>query len=104
MQVCFYFSLILCFCYFDEQKKKTIYFRGRPAHLPTDDSDEEDEEDDEEMDFEGVEDEPSVIVQLSTRVQDGTRCRSGSLDMCIQGKCQVGLLKLCLMDVFFFFK
>lgn len=33
--------------------------------------------------------EPSVIVQLSNRVQDGTRCRIGSLDMCIQGKCQV---------------
>lgn len=31
----------------------------------------------------------SVIVQLSKRVQDGTRCRPGSLDMCIQGKCQV---------------
>lgn len=34
-------------------------------------------------------DEPSVIVQLAARVQDGTRCRMGSLDMCIQGKCQV---------------
>lgn len=34
-------------------------------------------------------DEPSVIVQLANRVQDGTRCRIGSLDMCIQGKCQV---------------
>lgn len=37
----------------------------------------------------GTEEEPSVIVQLSNRVQDGTRCRIGSLDMCIQGKCQV---------------
>lgn len=37
-------------------------------------------------------DEQSVIVQLSARVQDGTRCRSGSLDMCIQGKCQVSFL------------
>ena len=36
--------------------------------------------------------EPSVIVQLSNRVQDGTRCRPGSLDMCIQGKCQVTFL------------
>lgn len=35
------------------------------------------------------EDDPSVVVQLSDRVQDGTRCRPGSLDMCIQGKCQV---------------
>lgn len=41
------------------------------------------------MDMYGTEDEPSVIVQLSNRVQDGTRCRPGSLDMCIQGKCQV---------------
>lgn len=47
-------------------------------------------------DFEGVEDEPSVIVQLSTRVQDGTRCRSGSLDMCIQGKCQVKALSFSI--------
>lgn len=37
----------------------------------------------------GADEEPSVIVQLSGRVQDGTRCRIGSLDMCIQGKCQV---------------
>lgn len=36
-----------------------------------------------------TDEEPSVIVQLSSRVQDGTRCRIGSLDMCIQGKCQV---------------
>lgn len=36
-----------------------------------------------------TDEEPSVIVQLSNRVQDGTRCRIGSLDMCIQGKCQV---------------
>lgn len=40
----------------------------------------------------GGEDEPSVIVQLAARVQDGTRCRTGSLDMCIQGKCQVSLV------------
>lgn len=38
-----------------------------------------------------TDEEPSVIVQLSNRVQDGTRCRMGSLDMCIQGKCQVKL-------------
>lgn len=96
MQVCYFFSI-----YFFVVLIKIHFFfcRGRPAHLPTDDSDEEDEEDDEEIDdFEGVEDEPSVIVQLSTRVQDGTRCRSGSLDMCIQGKCQVGIhFKLCFI-------
>lgn len=88
------FFHILFFLFFVLKKMHFSFLcRGRPAHLPTDDSDEEDEEDDEEMDdFEGVEDEPSVIVQLSTRVQDGTRCRSGSLDMCIQGKCQVGFI------------
>lgn len=33
--------------------------------------------------------EPVVVAQLAKRVQDGTRCRLGSLDICIQGKCQV---------------
>lgn len=33
--------------------------------------------------------EPVVVAQLAKRVQDGTRCRPGSLDICIQGKCQV---------------
>lgn len=55
-------------------------YRGRPAHLA---------DDVEESDTLGLDDEPIVIVQLSSRVQDGTRCRTGSLDMCIQGKCQV---------------
>lgn len=55
-------------------------YRGRPAHL-ADDSD--------DRDSLGLDDEPIVIVQLLNRVQDGTRCRTGSLDMCIQGKCQV---------------
>lgn len=55
-------------------------YRGRPAHLP-DDSD--------DRDSLGLDEEPIVIVQLLNRVQDGTRCRTGSLDMCIQGKCQV---------------
>lgn len=41
-----------------------------------------------------TDEEPSVIVQLSNRVQDGTRCRIGSLDMCIQGRCQVILRQL----------
>lgn len=57
--------------------------RGRPAHLTAPDY----------TDTDGItgpaEEEASVIVQLTNRVQDGTRCRSGSLDMCIQGKCQV---------------
>lgn len=60
--------------------------RGHPAHLVEDISRERSGGNDEESEHY---DEQSVIVQLSARVQDGTRCRSGSLDMCIQGKCQV---------------
>lgn len=30
-----------------------------------------------------------VVVRLADKVQDGTRCRRGSLDMCIDGICQV---------------
>lgn len=66
--------------------------RGHPAHLVEDISRESagggNPEDAEHYD------EQSVIVQLSARVQDGTRCRSGSLDMCIQGKCQVSAIWL----------
>lgn len=74
------------------EKTATIYihyifslssFRGRPEHL-------RDERQSEEQQESTDEEEAIVIVQLSNRVQDGTRCRPGSLDMCIQGKCQVG--------------
>lgn len=34
----------------------------------------------------------TLVVQLAPKVQDGTRCRHGSLDMCISGKCQVSTL------------
>ena len=34
-------------------------------------------------------DEALIVVVLAPKVQDGTRCRHGSLDMCINGKCQV---------------
>lgn len=61
-----------------------FFYRGRPAHLTSSDDSDSDM-------LSGTDDEPSVIVQLSNRVQDGTRCRSGSLDMCIQGKCQVSI-------------
>lgn len=33
---------------------------------------------------------PALVVQLAARVHDGTRCKPGSLDMCIDGICQVG--------------
>lgn len=49
-----------------------------------------------------MEEEPSVIVQLSNRVQDGTRCRIGSLDMCIQGICQVCMSWLFLGELHHF--
>lgn len=49
-----------------------------------------------------TDEDPSVVVQLSDRVQDGTRCRPGSLDMCIQGRCQVNHSKIS--DIFYFYK
>ena len=30
-----------------------------------------------------------LVVQLAARVHDGTRCKPGSLDMCVDGTCQV---------------
>lgn len=41
-----------------------------------------------------IQEEP-IIVQLAPKVQDGTRCRPGSLDMCINGKCQVSAYASC---------
>lgn len=70
-------------------------YRGRPAHLAAsaDDGSPAPPPQSQEVaeSQSGLDDEPIVIVQLSNRVQDGTRCRTGSLDMCIQGKCQVSL-------------
>ncbi|XP_017781634.1 PREDICTED: ADAMTS-like protein 1 isoform X2 [Nicrophorus vespilloides] len=34
------------------------------------------------------EDAVMIVARLAEKVQDGTRCRPGSLDMCIDGKCQ----------------
>nr|XP_021208563.1 protein madd-4 isoform X1 [Bombyx mori] len=34
------------------------------------------------------EDDHIVVAVLAARVSDGTRCRAGSLDMCIDGRCQ----------------
>ncbi|XP_023158560.1 ADAMTS-like protein 1 isoform X2 [Ceratitis capitata] len=70
--------------HYDYVEPCALTCRGRPAHLHLGDSS--------SSEAEGVEDpehyDDHVIVQLSARVQDGTRCRTGSLDMCIQGKCQ----------------
>lgn len=74
MFIFFVFTLRLCICL-------NIY-RGQPATLASDSENIEHQ-------VYGRDEEPSVIVQLTNRVQDGTRCRPGSLDMCIQGKCQV---------------
>lgn len=38
--------------------------------------------------------EPAIIVQLASKVQDGTRCRPGSLDMCVSGKCLVSIISI----------
>lgn len=37
-------------------------------------------------------DQNSNVEMLASTVQDGTRCRPGSLDMCIDGRCQVSKL------------
>ncbi|XP_041632766.1 protein madd-4 isoform X1 [Drosophila kikkawai] len=71
--------------HYDYVEPCALTCRGHPAHLVEDISRETGGGHDEESEHY---DEQSVIVQLSARVQDGTRCRSGSLDMCIQGKCQ----------------
>lgn len=42
---------------------------------------------DNELD-DNTDDEALIVVVLAPKVQDGTRCRHGSLDMCINGKCQ----------------
>ncbi|XP_039952400.1 protein madd-4 isoform X3 [Bactrocera tryoni] len=68
--------------HYDYVEPCALTCRGRPAHLHLGDSaSSEVVEDPEHYD-------DHVIVQLSASVQDGTRCRTGSLDMCIQGKCQ----------------
>ncbi|EDW11993.2 uncharacterized protein Dmoj_GI17443, isoform B [Drosophila mojavensis] len=71
--------------HYDYVEPCALTCRGHPAHLTEDISPESGAANAEESEHY---DEQSVIVQLSARVQDGTRCRSGSLDMCIQGKCQ----------------
>lgn len=68
--------------------------RGRPEHLRNEKHAEENQDESDEDS-----EETSVIVQLTNRVQDGTRCRPGSLDMCIQGKCQVILRNVLLKRV-----
>ncbi|XP_055302398.1 protein madd-4 isoform X5 [Sitodiplosis mosellana] len=70
--------------HYDYSEPCALTCRGKPVHLATN----EDRDSDAATGTATGDEEPSVIVQLSNRVQDGTRCRIGSLDMCIQGKCQ----------------
>ncbi|KAM7285627.1 PDZ domain-containing protein 8 [Ixodes scapularis] len=35
------------------------------------------------------------MAKLAPRAQDGTRCRQGALDMCVQGKCLTGSKDVC---------
>ncbi|XP_068083512.1 protein madd-4 [Anabrus simplex] len=56
----------------EESEPCALTCRGRPRwETPSEDSEE-----------------ALIVVQLAPKVQDGTRCRPGSLDMCINGKCQ----------------
>lgn len=77
-----YFCNLLDFTLDNFNEWKILLHRGRPEHLRS-------EKHVDELASEEDSEETSVIVQLTNRVQDGTRCRPGSLDMCIQGKCQV---------------
>uniref|UniRef100_A0A336M0H4 CSON009496 protein n=1 Tax=Culicoides sonorensis TaxID=179676 RepID=A0A336M0H4_CULSO len=71
--------------HYDYTEPCALTCRGKPAQQ----FDESPQSEDEENDEYSSEDDGSVVTQLSHRVQDGTRCRPGSLDMCIHGKCQV---------------
>lgn len=79
-------SKIVCveLCYY-EAKQFQFFKRGRPAQQ----FDENQQLEDAEVEEYSTEEDGTVVTQLSHRVQDGTRCRPGSLDMCIHGKCQV---------------
>ncbi|KAI5644724.1 immunoglobulin i-set domain-containing protein [Phthorimaea operculella] len=62
----------------DDDEPCALTCRGTPQHVgqrpePTASQDEDDR---------------VVIAVLAARVSDGTRCRPGSLDMCIDGRCQ----------------
>ncbi|XP_031344592.1 protein madd-4 isoform X2 [Photinus pyralis] len=64
-------SLFLWSAEYDERNPCSLTCRGKASFS---------------NDLEG--NEPLVVVaQLNDKVEDGTRCRQGSLDMCIDGKC-----------------
>ena len=61
--------------HYDDNEPCSLTCRGKPDKEPKEKSEEDDES--------------SIIVQLAPKVRDGTRCRLGSLDMCVNGKCLV---------------
>ncbi|KAG5863976.1 hypothetical protein JTB14_007204 [Gonioctena quinquepunctata] len=56
--------------HYEDDHPCTLTCKGRPIDQDTDDS-------------------VLEVARLADKVHDGTRCRPGSLDMCIGGKCQV---------------
>ncbi|KAK5648990.1 hypothetical protein RI129_003882, partial [Pyrocoelia pectoralis] len=65
-------SLFVWSAEYDERNPCSLTCRGKASSFSND--------------LEG--NEPLVVVaQLNDKVEDGTRCRQGSLDMCIDGKC-----------------
>jgi hypothetical protein len=68
-------ALLIWTAHQDDAEPCALTCRGRPAGEP-------------------VSQDEQIVVQLAPKVQDGTRCRPGSLDMCINGKCQVSTVLL----------
>ncbi|XP_025832890.1 protein madd-4 isoform X3 [Agrilus planipennis] len=66
-------QLLRWVAYYDDHNPCTLMCKGKPT-----DSSETKSEEDTVM----------VVAKLADKVHDGTRCRPGSLDMCIDGKCQ----------------
>lgn len=62
--------------HYDDIEPCALICKGRPSNFHTPRNEEE---------------AVLIVAKLSNKVQDGTRCRPGSLDMCIDGKCQVSL-------------
>ncbi|XP_063699657.1 protein madd-4 isoform X2 [Culicoides brevitarsis] len=69
--------------HYDYSEPCALTCRGKPAQQFDENQQPEDQVDEYSQEEDGT-----VVTQLSHRVQDGTRCRPGSLDMCIHGKCQ----------------
>lgn len=64
--------------HYDDDNPCTLTCEGKPQTDPIENG--------------GRSGETLIVVRLADKVQDGTRCRPGSLDMCIDGKCQVSVI------------